>query len=492
MSETAIFRVIHAGIVNDIFGSGCLVFASSYEEYNLILDCLIKKWDKQELSESSEEPRFSKYFKRYEAEEIWNHVTAKASIDAGFGDEVQSNNIPESANALVKRWQDFTATDMASFVDDLKGLIDKQRRDVQRTLLGLPSPYILRSEYQNSVKDNANFFDEQPGNRDLAASNLKVEVDPVNFRKVYSHRPGPPKTQLEKNDVIDLNALSDLFAEKDLKLLREKAQRLCQDKGIREGFEQNYFLVRSQSSQTPHRVKAVANSGYVCDSNCLGFKARKLCAHTIAVAARNKNVSPYLKWYRNQEKKDNLTALTTFAVNKNAGAKKSVRKRRNKSPDVMTSSKVKQNTTSKILGEVVASPKYTAEASSNPLRITIRKSKPAKPTVQPTISTPFELIEINSRIKKCAAGCNGNIRDGPDSFTRGEIDEHYCIRHKEHDFVWIESQGKYKKTFENKHYHVYANCIKSRNPHFDPSKVKIQCSLEDVEIKILKERLYYL
>jgi len=55
---------------------------------------------------------------------------------------VQTNNIPEFANAFVKRWQDFVATDMATFVDDLKGLIEKQRRDVQRTLLGLSSPYI--------------------------------------------------------------------------------------------------------------------------------------------------------------------------------------------------------------------------------------------------------------------------------------------------------------------------------------------------------------
>ena len=37
------------GIVNDIFRSGGLVFASSYEEYNLMLDCLIKKWDTQEI-----------------------------------------------------------------------------------------------------------------------------------------------------------------------------------------------------------------------------------------------------------------------------------------------------------------------------------------------------------------------------------------------------------------------------------------------------------
>ena len=31
------------GIMNDIFGSGGVVFASSYEEYNLMLDCLFKE-----------------------------------------------------------------------------------------------------------------------------------------------------------------------------------------------------------------------------------------------------------------------------------------------------------------------------------------------------------------------------------------------------------------------------------------------------------------
>ena len=90
----------------------------------------------------------------------------------------------------------------------------------------------------------------------------------------------------------------------------------------------------------------------------------------------------------------------------------------------------------------------TGEASANPLRITIRKSKPPKPTVQPTLSTPFELVELsNRRSKKCAAECNSDIRDGPDKFSRGEIDHKYCIRHKEHDFVWIASHHQYKKTF---------------------------------------------
>lgn len=64
MSEIAIFIVIYGWYSeNDIFGSGGLVFVSFYEEYNLMLDCLIKKWDKQELLELFEEFRFLKYFK---------------------------------------------------------------------------------------------------------------------------------------------------------------------------------------------------------------------------------------------------------------------------------------------------------------------------------------------------------------------------------------------------------------------------------------------
>lgn len=407
------------------------------------------------------------------------HITAKASKDAGFEDEVPVNNIPECANAFIKSWQDFRPTGMASFIDDLKGLVDKQHSEVQRTFLGLSSLYVLRPEYQDSVKDNANYFDNQPGHRDKATRSLKVLVDPESYKHVYSYRPAPPQKQRQQKSIgkIDLQPLSDFFAEKDRNMLAEKAQKRCNESGIREGFDEGSFLVRSHSSQTPHTVKAVSNAGYVCDNQCLGYKSRKLCAHTIAVASQNRNLPAYFTWYKKQDKKDNLTALTTFAVNKSAGAKKPIRRCRRKSLDVIRGSQVKKTTTktttTKTLGDLVASndtqspdeaSAYTAEASTNPLRTTIRKSRPPKPTVRPTTSTPFEVIELSNRIRKCAAGCQGNIRDGPDQFTQGEIDGKYCIHHKEHDFVWIESMGKFKNTFKSKHYHVYGHCIRGRNP----------------------------
>ena len=85
-----------------------------------------------------------------------------------------------------------------------------------------------------------------------------------------------------------------------------------------------------------------------------------------------------------------------------------------------------------------SSAQYRAEAPSNPLRITIRRGHPVKPTVSPTTTTPFELISITGKIRKCA-GCWKELKAGPDEHTRNCLDEAICIRHEEHDFVWIHS-----------------------------------------------------
>lgn len=41
------------------------------------------------------------------------------------------------------------------------------------------------------------------------------------------------------------------------------------------------------------------------------------------------------------------------------------------------------------------------------------------------------------------------------------------VCHKEHDYVWIVKHKLYQKTFENKHFHVYRNCLVGRDPGFD-------------------------
>ena len=139
-------------IVNDIFGSEGLVHASTETDNWKKLEELKQKWDSLEREDTRQEPRFSSHFSSCKPDEILHHVTAKVSKEAGFDNEVQSNNVSESGNAVMKRWQNFEAKDMCTFVDDVRKLTDKQRSDVQRAFLGLHSPYIVREEYGDRVK----------------------------------------------------------------------------------------------------------------------------------------------------------------------------------------------------------------------------------------------------------------------------------------------------------------------------------------------------
>ena len=99
-------------IVNDIFGSEGLVHASTETEYCKKHEELKQKWDRLEREDTRREPRFSSYFSSYKADEILHYVTAKVSKGGGFNKEVQCNNVSESRNAVMKRWQSFEAKDV--------------------------------------------------------------------------------------------------------------------------------------------------------------------------------------------------------------------------------------------------------------------------------------------------------------------------------------------------------------------------------------------
>ena len=88
-----------------------------------------------------------------------------------------------------------------------------------------------------------------------------------------------------------------------------------------------------------------------------------------------------------------MTSLTTFSVNRAAGKKESSQtiRHRSNSPDVMTNMAA-------CLGDAIAQTNEEyATISTSDLRMTIRRAKPTKPLVNPTTSTPFELLEIKGK-----------------------------------------------------------------------------------------------
>jgi len=116
---------------------------------------------------------------------------------------------------------------------------------------------------------------------------------------------------------------------------------------------------------------------------CLGYKTRNLCSHVIAVAFYKNQLQEFLSKFKvvRNKRSPNLTALTTFGVIASAGKKRPAASRsRRKSPDPKTSVTNTEPPPKGIIADVLSSDssgQYTAEASSNPLRITIHKGREA-------------------------------------------------------------------------------------------------------------------
>lgn len=114
------------------------VYALDKRQYREKLEDLRKNWDDLERVDTRREPRFSTYFLAFKATKFGIMWVQKCwRMQAWFGDEVQCNNFSESGDAI---WQNFQPKDRSTFVDDVKELVEKQRRDLQRAFLGLHSP----------------------------------------------------------------------------------------------------------------------------------------------------------------------------------------------------------------------------------------------------------------------------------------------------------------------------------------------------------------
>ena len=80
-----------------------------------------------------------------------------------------------------------------------------------------------------------------------------------------------------------------------------------------------------------------------------------------------------------------------------------------------------------------------AAISTSDLRLNIRRTKPNKLSVNPTTSTPFQIIEIKCKVHKYA-GCGVQLKDGSDPYLKTDLDENLCLHHKEHVYVWSKAR----------------------------------------------------
>ena len=82
------------------------------------------------------------------------------------------------------------------------------------------------------------------------------------------------------------------------------------------------FMVESDTSPRPHHV-TVAKNGKVSCSDCPSWKARNLCAYSLAAAEKLGITAKFLKWFTTKgPKRVNLTTLVTCDTAKGVGKKR--------------------------------------------------------------------------------------------------------------------------------------------------------------------------
>ena len=255
--------------------------------------------------------------------------------------------------------------------------------------------------------------------------------------------------------------------------------------GIRDGFKDNTYFVRSLSCETPHIIKRLLSGSYVCDKQCQGYANRNICGHVLALALKKGDLVEYIAYYiKNFD--GNITRLTTANIGKNPGQKKVGRKRaRARSPDLATGTVCMDppllcdtpgGSNPPRLGDILDggyNTEFVSQVSPGSMRLNISK-KPMKPPYIETRNTEFYLVSIKRNIRKCI-GCSGNLVDGVSE--KHSYDEKICIRHKENEWIYVSPKNgnpHWKKTFDNKYYHVLSDCIKARNDSFDLSQLIIE------------------
>lgn len=457
-------------IIADIFGNKTqegLVHCKSRQEYDLLLSKLQVKWDREEIIEQKKNgkeqgAKASKYFMKNKADVVYRYCRGQALSDAGIEVDIFDNNDPESINSLIKKWEANEKKDIATFVTDIKALHDKQRHDVKGAFCGISGLYTIKEEYE-----------------EFAASTDFWDLDQVGKKKYLDKVAEIPMITLStKEDPLHaIDLLSGSFLPGEIFSLKAKAQRILNG-NIRLGFSgPKSRIVCSDSGLQPHVVSAVGNNSYKCDSSCMHFKTHKICSHTLATAAENKDLHEYVNCFISKNISHNITPISHARGNKFAGRKpgesQRVRKRKNKVVDT--------HGTRSTLGETLrdVQPDFShlqyQTRQHEGLRMVLTRvcdQRPPKPSIINSDDQPFQLLEIRGNIRKCF-GCGSQLVDGPPKYSTDNFDATYCLRHKQHDHFYSEKYGKWLPKFENKHFHMARECVLRKNARFDASAVEI-------------------
>ena len=256
---------------------------------------------------------------------ISNSMLKDVRRHAGLGDPPNAyyNNIPESANAMIKHAVKFKESDMPRFCEEMRTFILQQKEDIESAVInhGL---YKLAQEFSSFQVSSESWFNmitkqKQAHLKKFHASKMSKECE---TNTTIQGNSSPQRLRLS----IDLlqSGLTSVPAV-TLQSISNKAEQLLNKEGsivLAPGHDgTSAFVVESQISVKPHYVTVSKNGKVTCE-DCPGWKASKICAHAVAAAEKSGTISKYLKWVREKgPARMNITALVTCDSRSGTGQK---------------------------------------------------------------------------------------------------------------------------------------------------------------------------
>ena len=233
----------------------------------------------------------------------------------GSPPEEFTNNPNESSNSVVKHWTSFKKSSWPAFICKLQELVNAQLSEADKALYGA-GEYSLVPELSHFAVDAVAWHRMSSAQRKahlckMASSNLV----PNSCQKSV-----PGLTLSVSVGEVQITSIS----ESTLQNIWEKAERLLSTPNAIAPApgNSNARMVASESSSRPHFVQKGAGGRFVCDDNCLMWRGRKLCSHTVAVAECVKGLPQFISTLQKSKPECNLTNLmTTPSERQKAGTK---------------------------------------------------------------------------------------------------------------------------------------------------------------------------
>ena len=280
-------------MLHDVFGTSTekgLIHASN-KQFDEKLKVLKKRWDTLE-KEYRTNPVVFRWFTLHIAPIIRENVRVELLQDLEIDGEKYTQNNSESLNALLKRYVNFQKQDILQFVNDLEECVQEQQNEISKAVLGL-GRWTLSPSYSHVKQNAAEWFGSMS---QVDKKNALLSLDAT----TSMHAATVPCSLSEerRSDSDDIvcalsvphTSLTEILSDAHVKAMWKKATKLLNENKVIKAPDSNPKTrwIASDTTMSPHVVTTSKSNPkrYVCDKECVGWKAHNICAHCIACARR--------------------------------------------------------------------------------------------------------------------------------------------------------------------------------------------------------------